>query len=145
MIERKHGSNIMMLMRMNKINQITFNTGKNEYTISAYPLDGKNGRMNVINSRGTQLQARIYGESESNYYITIDKGSTLKNADSVVIDKATWQIVEILKWSEMQEKYLASFFRRTQTNNDRIKELQAKQAVLYAEIAKLQEEIDKLK
>lgn len=145
MIERKHGSNIMMLMRMNKINQITFNTGKNEYTISAYPLDGKNGRMNVINSRGTQLQARIYGESEFHYFITIDKGSTLKNADSVVIDKATWQIVEILKWSEMQEKYLASFFRRTQTNNDRIKELQAKQAVLYAEIAKLQEEIDKLK
>lgn len=145
MIERKYGANIMVLMRINHIDKISFSTDKTEYTISAYPVDGKNGRMNVINSRGTQLQARIYGESESHYYITIDKGSTLKNADSVVIDKATWQIVEILKWSEMQEKYLASFFRRTQTNNDRIKELQAKQAVLYAEIAKLQEEIDKLK
>ena len=144
MIERKHGANIMVLMRINKIDQITFNTGKNEYTISAYPFDGKNGRMNVINSRNTQLQARIYGESESNYYITIDKGSTLKNADSVVIDKATWQIVEILKWHEMQEKYLASFFRRTQSNDDKIRELKAKQQALQAEIDRLQAEIDKL-
>ena len=107
MIERRYGKNIMVLMRMNHIEQINVNSGKNEYTISAYPFDGKNGRMNVLNSRGTRLQARIYGEDESHYYVTIDKGSTLKNADSVVIDKATWQIVEILKWYEMQEKYLA--------------------------------------
>lgn len=144
MIERKYGANIMMLMRINHIDKISFSTDKTEYTISAYPLDGKNGRMNVLNSRGTQLQARIYGESESYYYITIDKGSTLKNADSVVIDKATWQIVEILKWSEMQEKYLASFFRRTQSNDDKIAILKAKQAELQAEIDRLQAEIDKL-
>lgn len=144
MIERRYGKNIMVLMRMNHIEQINVNAGKTEYTISAYPFDGKNGRMNVLNSRGTQLQARIYGEDENYYYITIDKGSTLKNADSVVIDKATWQIVEILKWHEMQEKYLASFFRRTKSNDDKIRELQAKQQALQAEIDRLQAEIDKL-
>ena len=144
MIEKKYGANIMMLMRMNHIDKISFSTGKTEYIISAYPIGGVHSSMNVINSRGTQLQARIYGESESHYYITIDKGSTLRNADSIVIDKKTWQIVEILKWSEMQEKYLASFFRRTQSNDDKIRELQAKQQALQAEIDRLQAEIDKL-